>query len=165
MGDFHKAITDYNYAIGLDPRSSAAYSIRGNFWTRTGEYDRAINDYQRALEINPDSPAIINHLRVAQAMQLGYQDFDVTLEADEDGWFASYPPWNDLGAATFGITRKIALSNIEEVLSMILEEIRDGEIHAEDIAARGGFPMDRTVDSDDSDARLCRVRFATPSAL
>ena len=48
--------------------------------------------------------------------------FEVELEIDEDGWHVYYPPWSSIGASTWGYTRKEALKNIQEVLSMIIEE-------------------------------------------
>ena len=48
--------------------------------------------------------------------------FRVDLEPDEEGWRAFYPPWEEIGASTWGKTKEEALRNITEVLSMILEE-------------------------------------------
>ena len=48
--------------------------------------------------------------------------FKIELEPDEDGWRAFYPPLEDVGASTWGKTREEALQNIQEVLSMIMEE-------------------------------------------
>jgi predicted RNase H-like HicB family nuclease len=48
--------------------------------------------------------------------------FKVDLEPDEEGWRAFYPPWEEIGASSWGKTREEALKNIQEVLSMILEE-------------------------------------------
>lgn len=51
--------------------------------------------------------------------------FRVELEPDEEGWRAFYPPLEDIGASTWGKTREEALKNIQEVLSMILEEFAE----------------------------------------
>jgi len=48
--------------------------------------------------------------------------FKVELEPDEEGWRAFYPPLEEIGASTWGETQEEALKNIQEVLSMILEE-------------------------------------------
>ncbi len=48
--------------------------------------------------------------------------FKVGLEPDEEGWRAFYPPWEEIGASTWGKTKEKALRNIQEVLSLILEE-------------------------------------------
>ena len=60
--------------------------------------------------------------------------FRVELESDKEGWRAFYPPMEDIGASTWGRTEKEALKNIQEVLSMIVEEsVEEGRpIPAED---------------------------------
>ncbi|PKB79246.1 MAG: hypothetical protein BZY88_14360 [SAR202 cluster bacterium Io17-Chloro-G9] len=51
--------------------------------------------------------------------------FRVELEPDEEGWRAFYPPLESVGASTWGSTQGKALNNIQEVLSMIMEEKAD----------------------------------------
>ncbi len=51
--------------------------------------------------------------------------FPVLLEPDEEGWRAFYPPWEELGAATWGKTKEEARRNLQEVLTMILEELAE----------------------------------------
>ena len=54
--------------------------------------------------------------------------FKVDLEPDEEGWRAFYPPLEELGASTWGLTQNEALKNIQEVLSMIVDELtQEGE--------------------------------------
>jgi predicted RNase H-like HicB family nuclease len=48
--------------------------------------------------------------------------FNVSLEPDEDGWRAFYPPLEQLGASTWGKTQEEAREHINAVLSMIVEE-------------------------------------------
>ena len=48
--------------------------------------------------------------------------FKVELEPDEEGWRAFYPALEVIGASTWGETQEEALKNIQEVLSMILEQ-------------------------------------------
>lgn len=48
--------------------------------------------------------------------------FHVQLEPDEEGWRAFFSPLEETGASTWGSTQEEALKNIQEVLSMILEE-------------------------------------------
>jgi lipoprotein NlpI len=52
-GDFEGAIADYNRAIELDPKYSAAYSNRGNAKQAKGDLDGAIADCNRAIELDP----------------------------------------------------------------------------------------------------------------
>jgi predicted RNase H-like HicB family nuclease len=51
--------------------------------------------------------------------------FRVELEPDEEGWPAFYLPLEDIGASTWGLTQEEAIKNIQEVLSMILEEFEE----------------------------------------
>ena len=48
--------------------------------------------------------------------------FQVELKPDEEGWRACYPPWEDMGASTWGNIREQALQNIQEVLGIMIEE-------------------------------------------
>ncbi len=51
--------------------------------------------------------------------------FKVTLEPDDEGWRAFYPPLEHVGASTWGKTREEAIQNLEEVLCMIVEEFTE----------------------------------------
>ena len=54
--------------------------------------------------------------------------FKVVVEPDDDRWSAYCPSLEQHGAATWGYTREEALKNIQEVVTMILEElIEDNE--------------------------------------
>ena len=48
--------------------------------------------------------------------------FPVTLEPDEDGWRAFYPPLEHVGASTWGASREEALTHMQDVLTMIVDE-------------------------------------------
>ena len=48
--------------------------------------------------------------------------FRVQLEPDEEGWRAFCSPLESLGASTWGNSQDEALKNIQEVLTMIVEE-------------------------------------------
>ena len=48
--------------------------------------------------------------------------FKVELEPDEEGWRAFYPPLEEIGASTWGETQEEALKNIQELLTMMLEQ-------------------------------------------
>lgn len=49
--------------------------------------------------------------------------FKVVVEPDDDRWFAYCPLLETKGAATWGYTREEALSNIQDVVAMIVEEL------------------------------------------
>ena len=48
--------------------------------------------------------------------------FQVEIELDSDGWRAIFPALEDVGASTWEETREDAITNIQEVLSMMVEE-------------------------------------------
>jgi predicted RNase H-like HicB family nuclease len=48
--------------------------------------------------------------------------FNISLEPDEEGWRAFYPPLAHIGASTWGKTQEEARQHIYEVLAMIVEE-------------------------------------------
>ena len=61
MGEYGKAIADYNKAIELDPNHASAYYNRGCAYGEIGAYDKAVADYNKAIELNPnDSWAYYN---------------------------------------------------------------------------------------------------------
>jgi tetratricopeptide (TPR) repeat protein len=58
IGDFDRAITDYNEAIRVDPTSAAAVNGRAIALYRKREFDRAIADFEAATRLNPKDGAI-----------------------------------------------------------------------------------------------------------
>ena len=53
MGEYDRAIHDYNQAIWIKPDFAAPYNNRGNAYFKKGEYDRAIRDYDEATRLDP----------------------------------------------------------------------------------------------------------------
>ena len=51
--------------------------------------------------------------------------FNISLEPDGDGWRAFYAPLEHLGASTWGTTEEEATRNIQDALSMIVEEFAE----------------------------------------
>ncbi len=51
--------------------------------------------------------------------------FRVVVEPDEGGYHAHCPALRSLGAVTQGATKEEALKNIQEVVQMIMDEIRE----------------------------------------
>ena len=52
-GQHDRAITDFDAALGLNPKFSDAYYNRGNAWGNKGDSDRAIADFDTAIRLNP----------------------------------------------------------------------------------------------------------------
>ena len=53
LGQYERAIQDYDEAIGVDPQYEAAYNNRGMAYWRLGQHERAIQDYDEAIRLNP----------------------------------------------------------------------------------------------------------------
>ena len=61
LGEYKRAIEDYDKAIELNPNLAQPYFNRGNAYAKLGEYERAIEDYNKAIKLNPDdAEAYIN---------------------------------------------------------------------------------------------------------
>jgi tetratricopeptide (TPR) repeat protein len=60
-GEREKAIKDFDEAIRLDPKHTAAFHNRGTAWYAKNEYDRAIKDFTEAIRLDPkDAGAFYN---------------------------------------------------------------------------------------------------------
>ncbi len=53
LGEYRRAIEDYDEALRLDPDYAVAYNNRGSAYSNLGEYRRAIGDFARALWLDP----------------------------------------------------------------------------------------------------------------
>ncbi|MBW1840321.1 MAG: tetratricopeptide repeat protein [Deltaproteobacteria bacterium] len=53
LGQYEKAIEDYNRAIELDPKYALAYNNRGVANYELAQYEKAIKDYSQAIRIDP----------------------------------------------------------------------------------------------------------------
>jgi tetratricopeptide (TPR) repeat protein len=53
LGQYGKAIADFNKAMQLDPTYAFAYNNRGDVFTLLGQFDRAMADFNRAIQLNP----------------------------------------------------------------------------------------------------------------
>jgi tetratricopeptide (TPR) repeat protein len=59
--DYDRAIAECNRAIGLDPRRTEAYFLRGSAWERKNQLPRAIADLTEAIRLDPQhAPAYTN---------------------------------------------------------------------------------------------------------
>ena len=51
LGEYERAIEDYDEAIRLDPQSARAYINRGNAYDGLGKSEEAERDYAKAKEL------------------------------------------------------------------------------------------------------------------
>ena len=61
LGEYEKAIKDFDKAIELNPNYISAYNSRGVAYENLKDYNRAINDYNKAIELNPNYISAYNN--------------------------------------------------------------------------------------------------------
>jgi tetratricopeptide (TPR) repeat protein len=54
MGEYDRAILDFDASIRLDPASAPAFNNRGSTWYGKGDPDRALADFNKAIRLDPD---------------------------------------------------------------------------------------------------------------
>jgi len=88
LGNYARAISDYDRAIEITPNYASAYSNRGMAYSELGNQRQALSDFDRAIEIDPEyAEAYIN--RGATYGKLGDQkhaisDYDRAIEINPE---------------------------------------------------------------------------------
>ena len=86
IGEYGRAIQDFDKAIELEPNDAETYCNRGNAYTNKGEYDRAIQDYDKVIELEPKHVEAHAHRGAAYGNKgehdRAIQDFDKAIELD-----------------------------------------------------------------------------------
>jgi tetratricopeptide (TPR) repeat protein len=54
LGEFDRAMVDYDRAIELDPQNAVAYRNRAVAHCRQGDLEQALADFDRAIELDPE---------------------------------------------------------------------------------------------------------------
>ncbi|MCX6224009.1 MAG: tetratricopeptide repeat protein [Bacteroidia bacterium] len=73
IGQYQRAIDDYNEGIRLNPGYAPAYNNRGNAYIGIGQYQRGIDDYNEAILRKTDFADAYNNRGVAYARLGQYQ--------------------------------------------------------------------------------------------
>jgi tetratricopeptide (TPR) repeat protein len=60
-GQRDKALSDFNWAVRIDPKFSMAFSDRGMIWMLDGAYDAAIYDLDEAIRLDPSNSKAFNN--------------------------------------------------------------------------------------------------------
>jgi tetratricopeptide (TPR) repeat protein len=83
LGQYRRAIEDYNEAIRLKPDYAFSYGNRGVVYGNLGQYKRAIEDYNEALRLKPNSPVFYynrgNSYQELGQYQLAIEDYNEAL--------------------------------------------------------------------------------------
>ena len=84
LGQYQRAIEDYNEAIRLKPDVASAYYGRGNAYSNISQYQRAIEDYNEAIHLEPYVAETYNNRGVTYLIQgnkkLGCRDAEKACE-------------------------------------------------------------------------------------
>jgi lipoprotein NlpI len=102
LGNYERAIADYDEAIQLNPEFAAAYRNRGESYLRLGHFDRAVVDQTRAIYLDPsDATAFYgrgNAYYLSGETDLAIADYDAAIVLDPGYAFA----YNNRGSAYGG---------------------------------------------------------------
>ncbi len=86
MGDYDKAIGEFNRALELNDKFSLAYNNRGMAYGMKGYYDLALADFNKAIELDPQYVDAITNKGEAYRMKSQYdlaiENFDRALSID-----------------------------------------------------------------------------------
>ena len=69
QGSRTRAISDYDRAIKINPKYSAAYYNRGNAYSLQGDHIRAISDYDQAIKLNSQFSEAYNNRGIVYGSQ------------------------------------------------------------------------------------------------
>ena len=68
IGEYNRAIADYDTALALQPGYVYALNNRGNAYVQKGEYERAMADFDAAIRLKPDFAEAFNNRCYDQAI-------------------------------------------------------------------------------------------------
>lgn len=119
IGQYDKAIEDFDRSLVLDPKNAKAYYNRGVAYLSTGSFDKAIASFNRALEIKPNDVDTYVNRGISYAgmgrQDRAVEDFTMGASLDRDH-AASYL---NRGIAYNGIGKKeLALLDFQKACAL-----------------------------------------------
>lgn len=72
LGQYQKAIEDFNKGIELNPKYILAYHLRGATYVKLSQYQQAIKDLTKAIELDPNNADPYNTLGEAYRLSGNY---------------------------------------------------------------------------------------------
>lgn len=103
IGNYQKAIKDFNKSIQINPDYASVYHYRGKAYEKLGNYQKAIQDFSRVIELLPHKAEAYNN-RGLSYKNLGYyqkaiKDFDSAVKL-EPRYFEAYNNRGSIHATT-----------------------------------------------------------------
>ncbi len=94
IGNYERAILDYDNAITIYPQYADAYNNRGNAYTKLRNYEQAVNDYNTAIRFAPQYADAYNNRGFAYRRLGNYfqaiDDFSVVIDLNPEYAVAYY---------------------------------------------------------------------------
>lgn len=88
LGQYERAIADYNQAIEIDSEDAEAYNNRGNSYNGLNQYEHAIEDLNKAIELKPNLVEAYNNrgnsYHGLKLYELAIKDFNKAIEIDSE---------------------------------------------------------------------------------
>jgi len=99
LGQYDRALADYERALAIDPDFSRALNNRGNAFQRIGDFEKARADFDRAINLDPANADLrYNRGNLFMAMEnynLAIRDYTAAVELNP----AQLEAWNNRGNA------------------------------------------------------------------
>ena len=125
LGEYQKAVNDYDQVITLNPEDSTIFKNRGFAYINLGEYQKAIKDCNQAIKLDPENSTIFNNRGFAYINLGEYQ------QAIKD--FNQAIKLNPEDAAAF-TNRGVAYANLGEYQKAIKDFSQAIKLNPEDAA-------------------------------
>jgi tetratricopeptide (TPR) repeat protein len=131
IGEYNKALADFNEAIRLDPKSSTAFRQRANAWRKKGQFNKALADFDESIRLDPKCSTTF-HLRGNGWLENGdfnraLADYNEAVQRDPQDAMA-------LGSRGLAWDRR---QQFDEAIADFTESIRLDPRFADTFAARG----------------------------
>ncbi|VVH59001.1 TPR domain protein, putative component of TonB system [uncultured Gammaproteobacteria bacterium] len=125
LGEYQKAVNDYDQVITLNPEDSTIFKNRGFAYINLGEYQKAIKDFNQAIKLDPENSTIFNNRGFAYINLGEYQkaikDFNQAIKLNPE----------DAAAFT---NRGVAYANLGEYQKAIKDFNQAIKLNPEDAA-------------------------------
>jgi len=88
LGDYPRAMADFNYALKANPRFTAAYFSQGEIYYKIGQYSAALDRFSHAARLDPGNEKAYNNRGLVyyslEQFSLAIEDFTRAIELNAD---------------------------------------------------------------------------------